>query len=182
MGETYPNFMSKVKQYQQILQNTKDFRVHWTSLKELITNKLNELNKQSELQAIIEVRDDFENMEAIIFDLGMEESGISSILNHQLKKPLVKNRGTLIYQQLFNGKIMVLIQYPFIEGFGEPRSPKTISIYRPDEISEPFIVRHLEEFMQEIIAWEDYDDNAPQKIGFSNHQTLLHEPASSVQG
>lgn len=179
MIDKYPNFMNKVKQYQQVLQNTRDFRQLWVTLKDLIMNKLGELNEASKLNASIEVRDDFENMEAVVFDLGIEESGISSKLNHHIKKALVKNRGALVYQQLFNGKVMVLIQYPVIEGFGEPRQPKTIAIYRPDEISEPFIVRHLEEFMQEILTWEDYDDNAPQKIGFSN-QALLPDAGPAV--
>lgn len=181
MVENYPNFMNKVKQYQQVLQNTLDFRVQWVALKELIMSKLSELNEKSKLGAVVELRDDFENMEAIVFDLGIEESGISSRLNHNIKKALVKNRGTLVYQQLFNGKIMVMIQYPSIEGFGEPRQPKIISIYRPDELSEPFIVRHLEEFMQEVLTWEDYDDNAPQKIGFTNHPVLA-EQSPPLQG
>ncbi len=181
MADNYPNFMNKVKQYQQVLQNTLDFRVEWVTLKELIMNKLSALNEISKLGALVEVRDDFENMEAIVFDLGIEESGISSRLNHNIKKALVKNRGTLVYQQLFNGKVMVLIQYPSIEGFGEQRQPKTISIYRPDEISEPFIVRHLEEFMQEILTWEDYDDNAPQKIGFTNQALLADQAPPPLQ-
>ena len=62
---------------------------------------------------------------------------------------------------------MVLIQYPHIEGYGEPRPPKTIAIYRPEELKDPYFIRHVEEFLQEITLWEDYDDEEPyQRIGF----------------
>jgi hypothetical protein len=81
---------------------------------------------------------------------------------------MIKHNGSLVYQQLFNGKIIVIIQYPFIENYGEPRPPKTVAIYRPEELSEPFLIRHLEEFIQEITDWEDFDDDEPnKKIGFS---------------
>ena len=68
---------------------------------------------------------------------------------------------------LFNGKIIVLINYPFIENYGQPQPPKTIAIYRPEELKEPYFIRHMEEFLQEITKWEDYDDDEPTKrIGF----------------
>jgi len=74
--------------------------------------------------------------------------------------------------QLFNGKVIVIINYPFIEGYGQPQPPKTVAIYRPEELKEPFFVRHLEEFITEVYNWEDYDDDEKpgaernQKIGF----------------
>jgi hypothetical protein len=64
---------------------------------------------------------------------------------------------------------LVLINYPFIEKYGQQQPPKTIAIYRPEEIKVPFILRHLETFISEITNWEDYDDDAPepnQRIGF----------------
>ena len=54
-----------------------------------------------------------------------------------------------------------------IEGYGQPRPPKTIAIYRPDEIKGPYLVRHMESFISEVTNWEDYDDDEPhQRIGF----------------
>ena len=61
----------------------------------------------------------------------------------------------------------MLLNYPFIENYGKPRPPKTIAIYRPEELREPYFIRHMEEFMQEVTNWEDYDDDEPnQRIGF----------------
>ena len=85
---------------------------------------------------------------------------------HNLKKPLIRQNGMLIYQQLFNGKIQVLILPPYIEGLGEPRPPKMVGIYRPEEIKDPFIVRHCEEFIRDMTDWEDYDDDEPSKVGY----------------
>ena len=84
----------------------------------------------------------------------------------------------MIYQQLYNGKVQVMIVYPFIEGFGEPRPPKVISIYRPEEIKTPFLLRHMEEFIKEITQWEDFDDDdqAAAKIGFNVQSLAAAKP------
>ncbi|NJN35339.1 MAG: hypothetical protein HC817_14875 [Saprospiraceae bacterium] len=88
-----------------------------------------------------------------------------------IKRDLVKHNGSLVYQQLFNGKILVLINLPFIEKYGQPQQPRSIAIYRPEELKEPFILRHVEALISDVTNWEDYDDDAPtqdpnQRIGF----------------
>ena len=119
------------------------------------------------LNGTVEVRSELENLEAIDLTLGTVRSGMSHRVNETIQRDLIKHNGALVYQQLFNGKVMVLIQYPYIEGYGEPRPPKTIAIYRPEELKDPYFIRHIEEFMQEITLWEDYDDDEPhQRIGF----------------
>jgi hypothetical protein len=61
---------------------------------------------------------------------------------------------------------MITVMYPFIEGLGNPRPPKNVEILRPAELKPPFLLRHVEEFLKEIIGWEDFDDDVPQPIGF----------------
>ena len=108
-----------------------------------------------------------ENLEAVVLSLGDIKSGIYESINEEVNRHFIKHNGSLIYQQLFNGKVIVLIQYPMIENYGKPKPPKTIAIYRPDEIKEPYIVRHMETLISEVTNWEDYDDDEPsQKIGF----------------
>ena len=88
-------------------------------------------------------------------------------VGEDIKRHLIKNNGSLVYQQLFNGKVVVVINYPYIETYGQPHPPKTIAIYRPEELKEPYFVRHMEEFVKEVTNWEDYDDDEPnQRIGF----------------
>ena len=169
--DDYNGLIAKVQRYHTVLENTLLYREKWkTQLKALIISELENMLKATGLNATIESSDKIRHLEYIVLSLGSEESGISEIINEKTDKPLIKNLGSLIYQQLYNGKIQVMIVYPFIEGFGEPRPPKVIAIYRPEEIKLPFLIRHMEDFVKEITAWEDYDDDDQMatKIGF-NH-------------
>jgi hypothetical protein len=158
----------KVLEYKNILSNTDKFREVWrTSLRDHIVKTLKDIVKDIELQAYVDVQTPVVNLEAVVLSLGVEKSGLAQRIDSHLKRDFIKQRGSLIYQQLFNGKIIVLIQYPFIENYGQPHEPKTIAIYRPEELLPDFFMRHLEEFMTEITQWEDFDDDLPAKrIGF----------------
>lgn len=162
------NLKRKVDRYNEVLANTKAYRQVWVdSLNQKILDQLNFIMGQVGLDGKVEVRSELENLEAIDLTLGTVRSGMSHRVNDSIQRDLIKHNGALVYQQLFNGKVMVLIQYPYIEGYGEPRPPKTIAIYRPEELKDPYFIRHVEEFMQEITLWEDYDDDEPhQRIGF----------------
>ncbi|MEZ4983784.1 MAG: hypothetical protein R2795_01900 [Saprospiraceae bacterium] len=168
MNQELNNLNRKVARYNEVLDNTHKYREVWiTELNQFILDQLNYIMGEVGLDATVEVRADLENLEAIELSLGTVRSGMSHRVNEHVQRDLIKHNGSLVYQQLFNGKIMVLIQYPYIEGYGEPRPPKTIAIYRPEELKEPFFIRHIEEFIQEITLWEDYDDDEPhQRIGF----------------
>jgi len=168
--EDINNLKRKAAQYKEIVGNTRAYREAWQKgLKDSIVDRLTELTKAVELDAEIEVKSTIENLEAIVLSLGEVKSGIWENVNDNVKRHLIKHNGSLIYQQLFNGKIVVMINLPMIEGYGQPSPPKTIAIYRPEEIKQPFILRHVEDFVREITNWEDYDDDKPtdqQKIGY----------------
>lgn len=162
------NLRRKASQYKEVLKNTLTYRQAWTDqLSQKILDQLNYIMGTIELSGEVNVRSDLENLEAVVLSLGTIRSGMFQRVNDNVKRDLIKHNGSLVYQQLFNGKVMVLIQYPYIENYGEPRPPKTVGIYRPEELQEPFFFRHMEEFLQEITLWEDYDDDEPhQRIGF----------------
>jgi hypothetical protein len=168
--EDIASLKRKTSAYKEVLANTQVYRDFWKNeLKEVIVHRLTELSKAVELEADIEVKSTIENLEAIVLSLGAVKSGIWENVSKDIKRDLIKHNGSLIYQQLFNGKIIVMISLPVIEGYGEPAPPKTIAIYRPEEIKTPYIIRHLEEFIKEITIWEDYDDDestGQQKIGY----------------
>ena len=168
MDTPHFNLKRKVNTYKEVLTNTRAYREAWkNSLKDLIVNQLETVSKEVGLDGKVEVKSQLENMEAVVFSLGDVKSGMYQEVNETIKRHLIKHNGSLIYQQLFNGKIIVIIKYPFIENYGQPHPPKTVQIYRPEELKEPFIIRHLEELITEITNWEDYDDDEPnQKIGF----------------
>lgn len=168
MDTQFFNLKRKVDQYKEVLKNTKAYREVWKSeLKEYIKSYLSGALEATGLDAKLDERTDMENLEAIVLSLGEAKSGMYQKVSEDIHRHLIKHNGSLIYQQLFNGKIIVLINYPFIESYGKPRPPKTIAIYRPEELKDPFFLRHLEEFITEITNWEDYDDDEPNKrIGF----------------
>ena len=73
---------------------------------------------------------------------------------------------------------MMMIMYPYIEGYGQPKPPLNIEILRPEEFKSEFLLRYTEQFLKEVIDWEDFDDDIPEKmgmnpIGFGAVQELL---------
>lgn len=168
----FNGLIKRVQHLKTILQNTHDYRKEWNDgLKETIISSIKEMTEAADLQVDVEVRDQIENLETVVVSLGRKNSGISERLEDDLSRPFIRHGGVLVYQQLFNGKILVMINYPYIEGYGEPRPPKNIAIYRPEEIQRPYLIRHLEELVKEVAEWEDYDDDDVQtkKIGFNVH-------------
>jgi len=172
MNPDYINLSKKVKNYHEILKNTRAYRDIWDkSFKAFIIKQLEMIAKEVDLEIKIDTKSDLENLEAVVLSLGDVKSGMYKQVNDSIKRHLIKHNGSLIYQQLFNGKVIVMINYPYIEGYGEPRPPKSVAIYRPEELKEPFFLRHMEEFITEIFNWEDYDDDdntiePNQRIGF----------------
>jgi len=162
---------SKIAKYKSVLENTIQYRKDWNdTVKPMLLETLEKYNKMLELpRAEVAARETIENLESVVLDLGKSSSGISE--NDELsgvKRTMIKSNGTLIYQQLFNGKIMVMLLSPNIEGYGQPKPPVTLEILRPDELKKAFITRHFEAFLKDITDWEDFDDDEPQKaIGFT---------------
>jgi putative component of toxin-antitoxin plasmid stabilization module len=166
----YHNLQQRVSRYHEVLTNTNTYRQFWTDqLRQDIVNQLQHTVDATGLKAKVEVRSQISNLEAVVLTLGMGNSGLSEPVGEGISRELIKHHGSLVYQQLFNGKVLVLINFPFIEKYGQPQPPKTIAIYRPEEIKEPFILRHVETLIHEVTNWEDYDDDNPepnQRIGF----------------
>lgn len=154
---------AKAQAYKKVLNNTVEYRKAWeTEMKPLITNTLEEILKQTDIKGKVQVEDKIDNLEAIIMNLGKSSSGIYENLDDtNIKRTMIKSNGALIYQQLFNGKVMIMMVSPYIEGYGEPKPPRPLEILRPDELKEGYIIRHFENFLKEITEWEDYDDDEP---------------------
>lgn len=167
--EDLRNLQDKAARYKSILQNTLDYRKEWHSgLRQMIMDTLGELNNSLGLHGTIELKEDLENLEVIVYSLGRTNSGIAEKVDNVMIRPLVRNNGALVYQQLFNGKILIMVGYPVIEGLNEPKQPRTLEILRPEELKKPFVYRQMETFLKEMADWEDFDDDVPtQQIGFN---------------
>lgn len=161
---------SKANEYKRILKNTTEYRKEWPkTIKPLLENTLQEILDQTDIEGNLVINDQIENLESIVLDLGRTASGINeNIEDTNIKRMMIKNNGNLIYQQLFNGKVMVMILPPFIEGYGQAKPPHPVEILRPHELTSAFIIRHVETFLKEITEWEDYDDDkTSNKVAFN---------------
>jgi hypothetical protein len=175
------NLKRRVERYKEILANTNLYRETWhNELRDGISKQLKNLADACGLNATIEINEETKNLGMVILSLGSVESGMVQTLSGQIQRDLVKFNGSLAYQQLFNGKIMVSINYPQIETYGQALPAKVIAIYRPEELKEPFFIRHLEVFINEITQWEDFDDDqqANPPIGFHSGVAPKLEDAS----
>jgi hypothetical protein len=178
------SIMVKANAYKKVLENTNSYRLAWTSdIKPMLLSTLKEIFANTGIKVEIKEQDKIENLESIVVDLGKSSSGISeSMEDSGVKRTMIKSNGALIYQQLFNGKVIVMIVSPYIEGYGEPKPPRTVEILRPDELKEPFVIRHVELLLKDLTEWEDYDDDQPQKssigfspIGFNNDEAAIQQ-------
>jgi len=164
------NLAKKVARYKEILANTEKYRKAWPKLKKSIKKQLDNVCEDVGLDVAIQEKSEMANLEAIVLSLGDVKSGMSQEVASNIRRETIKHNGSLVYQQLFNGKILVLLNMPFIEGYGQPQPPKTIGIFRPEELKDPFVLRHMEMLIQEVTMWEDYDDDVQQepnqRIGF----------------
>lgn len=170
--EKYTALRERAEKYREMLEQVETFRETWDKkLKKRLVKEIKEIIKETELNADITQEENIKGLENISVRLGTRQSGIFQRLHEKTKKPFFKDFGTLVYSQLFNGKIQVWMTYPFIEGLMEPRPPKLIGIYAPPEFDDKLVLTHFESFFKDLIEWEDYDDDdpaspKPNAIGF----------------
>ena len=173
----FSKLKKKVKAMEKVLNNTQEYRNAWENeSRDMISNTLEEIVEKSKLKAEVIIHNQVLGLEAVSLALGTVESGIFEKIGEGVKKPLVRMNGVLMFQQLFNSKISIWINFPHIEGVGEPKSPKMIEIVRPHELKEINILRYTEQFIDEVTDWEDYDDDivpAHGSIGFSHKAASL---------
>lgn len=156
---------TKVAAYEDVLKNTVNNRFEWQEkvksfIKETLQNIIDETGLKGKISEIKEI----ENLESIILDLGRSSSGIAHNRDiSDVKNFMIKNNGALTYQQLFNGKIMIMINSPHIEGYSEHNEPTFLEILKPAEINELAILGHVEKMLDTITEWEDFDDDSPQE-------------------
>lgn len=178
----YQGIKRKVAQYKAVILNTQLYRQIWKDeLRDSIMDALTQMNDASGLGGRITTSDRVGNAEAVILAMGKEASGMFARVDEDTNKPLIKDFGSLVYQQLFNGKIQVLVFMPSIEGFGNPAPPAVLGIYRPEELKPAYIERHMEEFVRLLTEWEDFDDDeAKAPIGF--HMPQINVPTDRQDG
>ena len=169
--EKYTAIKEKASRYKSLLTTVDAYRAEWEKkLKKFIIKECKAILAATEIEADVDSESTVQGLEAITLKLGMRRSGIYQKMDSGEKKSVWKDHGSLIFGQLFNGKIQVWMTYPILEGLMEPRQPKMIGIYAPPEFNDALVLSNVEFFLNELIAWEDYDDDVPNEkpnaIGF----------------
>jgi hypothetical protein len=108
--------------------------------------------------------DAMENLDILMLGFKNESSGIVGQIQGVLKF-FAKVSGKLIYSQVYNGEVYVLIDYPHVEHHVERQQPKFIGKFRPDEITVDLVLDHINEFLEEMLGWES---GTRKLIGFFN--------------
>lgn len=175
--EKYTALKEIAEKYQTLLQNVENYRKEWSkSLKKTIIRELKVLMKAIEIDGEISEEEKVKGLEVVALRLGKGRSGIYEQINKDEKQDFFKDRGALMFSQLFNGKVQVWMTYPLIEGLMEPRPPRLLGIFAPPEFNNELILNQVDKFLRELIQWEDYDDDEPAEkrasIGFGGAHGL----------
>jgi len=164
--EKYTAIKEKASKYKQLLNTVDEYRSQWEKkLKKFIIKESKAILDATEIEADVDSESTVHGLEAITIKLGMRRSGIYQKMDSGEKKAVWKDYGSLIFGQLFNGKVQVWMTYPILEGLMEPKPPRMIGIYAPPEFDEALVLSNIEFFLNELIAWEDYDDDKPSDKG-----------------
>lgn len=103
-----------------------------------------------------------QNLEAVVFSLGSGDSGISLEVE-ETTVSYIKHYGHLVFGQLHNGEISVVISLPYIEELVTNDEQEIIfPPLRPSELTHSKILEVFHAFLTKILEWE----NNPLSAGF----------------
>lgn len=74
--------------------------------------------------------------------------------------------GSLVFSQSYSGDVHVIILFPIVEDTSIENSSIELGIFKPEEITEKFIIERVDEFLKQMIQWEV--PNLKTKLGFQS--------------
>jgi hypothetical protein len=150
--------------YVESLTKTNERRELWnTRIKEKIFEVLSLIENTFKFQWNVQKIETIENYQTINICCNDTSSGIietiyeSNTENPIKKKSFVKHGGYLAYCQSYNGKINVVIGFPYIEKWVDQMDSKVIATLEPGQITEASIIEHVTTFLQTMSEWEGRD-------------------------
>jgi len=123
--------------FESLTQITNDYPFHWH------VQRLEHLSNYQTINICIN------NLNSGITEKEFDDKGK---LVHA--KSYIKHGGYLAYCQSYNGKVNVLIVYPYIEEWVTQNEVNVIATLEPKEINKEKILKHLVQFLNEMSAWE----------------------------
>lgn len=150
--------------YVDSLTKTTERRELWkTETKEKIFEVLSLVEKTFKFQwhvQRIEVIDNYQTINICCNDRasGLIETIYEENTNNLIKrKSFIKHGGYLAYCQSYNGKINVVIGFPYIDEWVEQMNSKVIATLEPSQITETLITDQVIYFLQSLSEWEGKD-------------------------
>ena len=140
-------------QYQTLLQCTGAHQARWNAtIKEFIYQCLSELaSSPKPLKAIKD--ESVRNFDTVC--VGFIPSPTNIVIKiGQGAQGLTKFGGFLFYSQVYNGKVLVGISYPYVEKLQDQVPNKGLALLDPEEITEIKILEHVELFLKELFKNE----------------------------
>lgn len=163
------------EEYCGVVSQVEERHTHWnTSTKQEIFRVLSSIS--GDLKPLKAVQEgSIRNFDTVC--LGFPPTPTSIVLREgNGAKGLTRFGGYLFYSQVFNGRILVGISYPYVEQLQDPSPNKGIALLDPTEITEQKILEHVNIFLREIteaertISMRD-DLHNKRPIGFTVAET-----------
>jgi hypothetical protein len=151
---TLEDLRERVEHYRHGQSQVEENRNLWTQVtKPQLVNTLNQFITHYELTCKVQEVNTYRNYEAVNLTFGNSRSGIVKEKENETKY-FNKFGGALSFSQSCNGRIDVIILFPFIEEITDKTDKKVIVQVPPAEIDEPFIYRQISRFLNEVMKWE----------------------------
>ena len=151
---TLDDLKDRVNYYRQGQEQIVENRAAWTaSTKALLMTTLNKFVEHFDLNCKVLEVNTYKNYEAVNLTFGNSRSGIVKEKENETKH-FNKFGGTLSFSQSCNGRIDIIVIYPYIEEITDKTDKKVITQVSPADIDEAFIYRQVSRFLVEIIKWE----------------------------
>jgi hypothetical protein len=146
--------------YKEILSKIETRRTTWKNdTRNLLLEQLNEVQREVKLNWYVDTDNYLENREVIFLSFNSSPSGIKTVLYDEAERETdfrhyVKKGGALLYSQLSDSRVYVSIQYPEIVELKDCGEPKFLDSFEPEELTSDIILHHVQEFLEEMISWE----------------------------
>lgn len=134
-------------------------RVWKDDIKDRLYNVLRNIRLHSGMKFEIKKNESIDNLNSISFGFSNKISGISTVevnpfTEVETTKHYDKNEGYLMFSQTYSGKILIVINYPFVHGFIEESDPEILKIVEPGNLDIGTILDVVTEYVEKMVTWE----------------------------
>lgn len=146
----YESIQEKADYYLQVQQAIAQFRQQWEKhTRQSIIDALRDITGKVTLDWRVEENKTLENSQRVSLTFGYLIR-----VHEQGGKVMFMEEGTLLFNQVYDGRIAVTIKYPKIEIRHYKYSSKELGYFEPQEIDQAKVAHLVEQFLEAITNWE----------------------------